>query len=173
MSGSIIRANEANSSPSNAIATKGSSVWLHWNYSYIGDGTHEENAHVISKYKEQLIGINCTFQPSIQPLAKRFGQNGALTLSSPVPSPLSGRVEIISSNSTVVIHGLQYSDSKCQFSSDIYVNINTGAETFLRDFSLKPIVSLTVIGTAMSIQTFHTFLIVRNFVNFHRSVSSN
>ena len=158
MNGSIISTRETNSSPSNILATKGSSVWLHWSYTYIGDGTHEENTHFIVNYKEQIIGFNCMSQPSFQVLAQRAGQSGALTLVSPVPSPFSGRVEMISSNSTLVIHNLQYSDSNCQFSSDVYVNINTGAGEVLHEFSLKPMVNLTVIGNVMFIQLSIMFL---------------
>ena len=147
VNGGVVIINEANSSPSHVIATRGSSAWLHWNYTYVGDGTHEENVHFISKYKEQIIEINSTSQPSIQVLAKRIGQDGPLALQSQVPAPFKGRVEVISSNSTLVIHDLQYSDSTYRFSSDVNVDIDIFAVApVLHDFQLKPIVSFTIIG---------------------------
>ena len=151
MHGDVVRRSEANSSPSHVIATKGSSVWLHWNYTYVGDGIHEENVHFTSKYEEQIIGINNTFQQRFQALAKRIGQNGALALESPIPTQFIGRVEVMPSNSTLVIHDLQYNDSSYQFSSDVNVVIDIfAALPVLHDFRLKPVVRLTVIGNFVS-----------------------
>ena len=70
--GKVITTNEANSSPSQITVIKGSSIWLLWNYTYIGDGTHGEIVPVTTNYGEQIIGFNSTSQPSIQVLAKRI-----------------------------------------------------------------------------------------------------
>ena len=154
-----MRVCEANSSPGHIIATKGSSVWLHWNYTYIGDGTHEGNVHIVTKFKEQIIGINSTRQPRFQAIAKRIGQYGTLALEAKVPAQFIGRVEVISSNSTLVIHDLQFSDSVYCFSSDVYVDIDMFAVVpVLNHFHLKPIVSLAVIGNFMSVELYQISL---------------
>ena len=137
---------EVNSSTSQFIATKGSSVWLHWNYTYIGDGRH---GFVTFTYKEQIIGFNATLQPTTQTLAKRNGQNGALTLESPVPAPFNGRASVISANSTFVIHGLEYNDSTYQFSSSISFDVNAGFGAVTNIGVLKPVVSITVTGMSI------------------------
>ena len=137
---------EARSSPSQIIATKGSSVWMHWNYTYIGDGRH---GFVTFTYKEQIIGFNTTLQPTIPTLAKRTGQNGALSLESPVPAPFNGRVQVIPVNSTLVIHGLQYNDSTYQFSSSVSVDTDVGGGAVTYTFVLKPAVSITVNGMSI------------------------
>ena len=143
---------EVNSSPSQFIASKGSSVWLHWNYTYIGDGRH---GFVTFTYKEQIIGFNAILQPTTQTLAKRNGQNGALTLESPVPAPFNGRASVISANSTFVIHNLQYNDSTYQFSSSVSVDSDVGGGAITNIIALKPLVSITVTG--MSIYHFPLF----------------
>ena len=145
MDGKLLTSFEANSSPSHIIATKGSAVWLHWNYTYIGDGPTETG--ITLTYKEQLIRVNSTSQPTIQTLAKRTGQNGALTLESSIPTPFNGRVEVISSNSTLVIHNLQYNDSKYQFSSYVTVDADLGAGARSTINNLRPVVSIKVNGT--------------------------
>ena len=143
---------EANSSPSHIIATKGSSVWMHCNYTYVGDGRH---GIVTVIYKEQIIGFNTTLQPTIQTLARRTGQNGALTLESPVPAPFNGRVDAISANSTFVIHGLQFNHSTYQFSSsvNVYLHPGLGAVAKPNIYNLKPIVSITVNGMSICSST--------------------
>ena len=143
MNGQGLTPDEANSSPSHIITAKGVSVWLHWNYTYIGDGAQ---GLVTLTYKEQIIGFNSTSQPTIQTIAKRTGANGALTLESPTPAPFNGRVEVISSNSTLVIHDLQYNDSIYQFSSNVKVDLVFSGKTSTYDFHLKPIVSITANG---------------------------
>ena len=141
----IISPVEVNSSPSHVITIKGSLVWLHWNYTYIGDGLQ---GLITLTYREQTIRFNSTSQPSIQTLAKRTGQNGALTLESPVPAPFNGRVDVISANSTLVIHDLQYNDSTYQYSSSVIVDITPGGGVVTK--ILKPIVSITVNGMSIS-----------------------
>ena len=116
---------------------------MHWNYTYIGDGRH---GLITLAYKEQRIEVDSTSHPIIETLAKRTGQNGALALDSPVPAPFNGRVEVISSNSTFVIHGLQYNDSTYHFSS--YVELHEDPGEFFQSimYSLRPIVSIKVNG---------------------------
>ena len=144
MNGQVVTPVEANSSPSHIIATKRSSVQLHWNYTYIGDGTYGPTTFT---YKEQIIGWNSISQSTVQTLAKRTGANGALILESPVPALFNGRVEVISSNSALVIHRLQYNDSNYQFSSTVNVILQpTGGGPSTSPFSLKPTISMTVNG---------------------------
>ena len=145
VNGQVVKPNEANSSPSQITAIKGSSIWLHWNYTYIGDGTHGGGV-IITNYTKQIIGFNRISQPTIQALAKRTGQNGVLTSESPMPVPFNGRIEVISSNSTLVINDLQYNDSLYQFSSNIKITQNTGSGPKLEKYNLKPIVAITVNG---------------------------
>ena len=134
---------EENSSPGQLIVMKGSSVWLHWNYTYLGDGGH---GSVTSTYREQIIGFNSTSNSNIQVLAKRIGQNGTLTLESPIPAPFNGRVEVISSNSTLVIHRLQYNDSSYRFLSTVNVNIQRNGTTTANVIYMKPLVSIVING---------------------------
>ena len=136
---------EANSSQGHINVMKGSSVWLHWNYYYIGDGKYT-GAVVSTHYKEQVIEFKHTSNSRIQVLAKRIGQNGALTLQSPTPAPFNGRVEVISSNSTLVIHRLQYNDSPYQFISRVIVNVDVGGGPNPNIFDMKPTVSITING---------------------------
>ena len=143
MNGQGLTAVEADSSPIHISSTKGSSVWLHWNYTYGGDGKF---GPFTLTYREHIIGFTSTSQPSVQTLAKRTGQNGALELQSPVPAPFNGRVEVISSNSTLVVHNLQYNDSTYQFSSNIKVDSVYSSTTTTYDTSLRPAVSMTVNG---------------------------
>ena len=144
--GSGFEAVEEKSSPSHIVATKGSSVWLHWNYSYTGD---EIYGHILFMYRYQTIGFQALMQSTFHTLAKRIGQDGVLTSESPVPAPFNGRVEVMSSNSTLVIHNLQYNDSAYQFSSLVtrYIEVfryRSGKDVTSR---LKPIVRITVNGT--------------------------
>ena len=164
MNGQVIKIAEENSSPYNITAAKGSSVWLHWNYTYIGDGRH---AFAIITYREQIIRFNSTAQNTMQTLARRIGQNGALILKSPLPAQFSGRVEVISSNSTLVLHNLQYNDSTYRFYSDVIVKIRVFSNVpVLHRVHLMPIISLTVIGNFMAVQLFYYFFeygILRTF----------
>ena len=147
INGQIVNPNEANSSPSQITAIKGSSIWLHWNYTYIGDGSHSGGVFPATiNYIEQIIGFSNTSQPTIQALVKRTGQNGVLTLASSVPAPFNGRVEVISSNSTLVIHDLQYNDSSYQFSSNVKVTIINRGIPRIRTYNLRPVVAITVNG---------------------------
>ena len=143
MIGQVVNPVEANSSPSHIIATKRSSIWLHWNYTYGGDGVQ---GIVTLTYKEQIIRFNSTSQPTLQALAKRTGANGVLILESPVPVPFNGRVEVISANSTIMIRDLHYNDSAYQFSSVVAMDADIGGVTSNYNYHLKPVVSIEVNG---------------------------
>ena len=135
---------EALSSPSHVSATKGSSVWLHWNYTYTGDGP--SGPHLTLTYREQTIGFNSTSQPTVQIVAKRTGESGALALESSIPPPFNDKVEVMQSNNTLVIHRIQYNDSINQFSSNVKVDSNIGGAIVTANYELKPVVSITVNG---------------------------
>ena len=121
---------------------------MHWNYTYIGDGP---SGSFTLDYKEQIIGFYSTSNSIVQVLARRIGQNGALRLESPVPAPFRERVEVISSNSTLVIHDLQYNDSTYHFSSYVTVYAHfVGSTPKENKFELKPCVSITTTGTKIS-----------------------
>ena len=143
MNGQVVTPVEAHSSPSHIIATKGSSVWLHWNYTYVGDRV--QGIFTLT-YSEQIIRFNSTSQPTVKALAKRTGGNGALILESPVHVPFNGRVEVISANSTIVIRDLQYNDSAYQFLSVVTVDIDFGGAISNSKFHLRPVVSIAVNG---------------------------
>ena len=149
MNGHGITPIDANSSPSQIIARKGLSVWLHWSYTYDGDG---RTGPVTVTFREQTIGFTSTFQPTVQTLSKRTGQNGALVLESPVPAPFNGRAEVISANSTVVIRDLQYNDSAYQFSSKVKVDAFYRSSITIYEIDLRPLVSIAVNG----MNVFHT-----------------
>jgi len=167
VNGQVISPVEANSSPSHVITIKGSSVWMHWNYTYVGDGPNGPG--ITLTYKEQIIGFNTTLQPPIQTLAKRTGQNGALTLESPVPAPFNGRVQVIPVNSTLVIHSLQYNDSTYQFSSIVKVDTDLFGRIVPTSFNLQPVVSITVNGIPSFIVRPHITLDVNEGSNLKLS----
>ena len=144
----ILVSDKGKSSPSHISTIKGSSVSLQWIYAYIGDGKHSGGVPTVTtKYIEQSIQINIASQGTVKTLAKRVGENGVLTLESPVTVPFHGRAEVISSNNTLVIHNLQFNDSRYQFSSSVNINLDAGGGQETHVFDLKPVVSLTVDGT--------------------------
>ena len=142
MRGILLKPVEENSSPSRIVATKGSSVWLHWNYTYPGDGVY---GSATIYYRKQWIRFQTSVQSTFLALATRVGQYGTLTLESPVPAPFHGRVEVISSNSTIVIHDLQFNDSTYQFSSRVRMDVEP--PYLSENTSLKPVVRIAVNGT--------------------------
>ena len=123
---------------------KGSSAWLHWKQTSIENVANF--GPIARHYKEQIIGFKSILQSTLEAVAKRIGQNGVLTLQSSVPAIFSGRVEVISSNSTLVIRRLQYNDSLYQFVSNIIVESNSGHGRAPFVFDVKPIIKLNVIG---------------------------
>ena len=124
---------------------KGSSVWLNWHYTYAGDGSHFKG-NVKSYYNEQLITFTSASDRSVQVVARRIGYNGAITLQSSIPAPFNGRVGVISSNNTLVIHRLQYTDSLFKYSSTINMSLDVGVGLNINLLPLKPTVSITING---------------------------
>ena len=137
----LVEPNEARSSPRSITARKGSSVRLHWNYTYVGDGTHNGSAIT---FQQQSIMFNST-SGVVQLLATKSGQNDNFALQSPVPPPFIGRVEMLSSNSTLVISFLEYNDSSYQFFSGVMLATNITGRP-MQPFPLRPYVSITVTG---------------------------
>ena len=166
--GQVLTSVEANSSPSSVVAIKGSSVWLHWNYTYLGDGNH---GAVTSYYNEQLIRCTHISDGNIQVVAKRIGQNGALTLQSSISAPFNGRLEVISTNSTLAIHRVQYNDSSYQFSSIVNVSLDVGLGPNPSVQALKPTVSITINGMKFFIFVFHEVLVWHSLCSFYRNFS--
>ena len=161
VSQTLIQSDEENSSPAHIIVRKGSSVWLNWQYSYSGDGKH---GHVSYAYKQQTIVFINESDSVIQVLARRIGENGILTLESPTPPPFNGRVEVISSNSTLVIHHIQYDDSSFRFTSLIDVLWTVDFHEHDSKYNLKPNVTLEVQGIFYDI----LFIFIPSFL-FHYS----
>ena len=142
----VFTISEAYSSPSHIVTTKGSSVWLHWNYTYLGDGRHSGGITITTTYREQTIQVNSTSESEARILARKVGVSSALTLEAPIPPPFNGRVGLISSNSTLVIHDLRYNDSAYQFSSTVTMDLNLGAGFATNNYILMPVVAITVNG---------------------------
>ena len=127
------------SSPSQISATKKSSLWLHWNYTYTGDYP----GMVI--YREQIIGYTSKVKPKLVPLAKRNGPSSALVKqSSIIAGPFNGRIDVIGDNSTLVVNNLRFNDSGTNFSS--YVDIGFGTPPTQNIVDLRPVVTIEVIG---------------------------
>ena len=150
----IVTVLEASSSPSKITAAKGWSVWLYWNYNYIGDGLH--GGVLSTTYRDQIIGFTSTSQPHFQVLARRIGQNGALALEYPVPALFHGRVGVISSNSTFIIHDLRYADGLLTFSSFVRIDVDPGGPRKTYMYVLQPNIALSIYG--MKIYLFFTVL---------------
>ena len=92
---------------------KHSSVWLHWHYTYGGD--HGK----VVVFSHQSVIYKSRYASTPVELARRVGQHGALKKSSSISDPIGTRIDVISDNSTLVIHNLQYNDSGSNFSSFI------------------------------------------------------
>ena len=146
VNGQVVIPNVAASSPSHVIKNKGSPVCLHWAYSYGGDGGDGSVGTFTWRYKEQVIGFSSTSQLTIQPLARRNGENGSIILEPSLPAPFTGRVNVTSANSTLAINNLQYNDSSYQFGSYVIVEISVGAGFVPNKADLKPNVNIHVQG---------------------------
>ena len=129
--------NPALSSPGQIHARKGSSLWLHWNYSYGGDNS-------AIKYKEQIIGYTSKMESTLVPLAKRIGPSGTLVKQSSIVGPFSARIDVIPDNSTLVVHNLRFNDSGTNFSS--YIDIRYGKLQSQNIKQLEPVVNVEVTG---------------------------
>ena len=134
---------EKSSFQSSITALKGASVWLYWD-----DPNYESKVQfeaLTNNFKEQVIGLK-TSQQNFETVAKRVGQAGSLTLEPSIPAQFSGRVEVISSNSTLVIRDLQYNDSEYQFVSNVVLETDSGGAISPDIIALKPNFKLTVLG---------------------------
>eukprot|EP00794_Sanderia_malayensis_P011135 gene11135-12306_t len=135
---------EASSSPSSITAMKNSAVWLNWNYTFNAYGG------MVSFNRQEWI-VNDTSSNTKTTIATRSALNGAITVSSSLPSSLIGRVTAISNNSTLMISNLQYNDTLLQFKSTVVVQITGGSGTL--HYDLKPVVKLTIQGAPSYIST--------------------
>ena len=135
MSGQMV--NEALSSPAKINAMKGSTVWLHWNYTV--------PSYLIFEW--QTAGyINDTSKNTIEILARKDGSSGLFKALSVIPAPFTGRVDTISHNNTLVIKNLQYNDTSYKFSSFVKVSL-TGID--INTKQMKPVIEITVQGTLL------------------------
>ena len=122
------------SSPSHISALKKSSVWLHWNYTYGGDYLD------LILYSHQSIEYKSRYGSTSVELARRKDQNSTIRKLSSISDPIGTRIDVISDNSTLVVHNLQLNDSGSNFSSYInYKNRRTRKH-------LQPTVQLLVQG---------------------------
>ena len=127
------------SSPGLITATKDSSLWLHWNYTYGGDSVG------FYKYKEQIIGYKSKMELTLVPLAKRTGASGTLGKQASIVGPFSGRIDVIPDNSTLVVHNLRFNDSGTNFSS--YIDIRFGPSQIQSIMNLRPsVMTIEVTG---------------------------
>ena len=130
-------ANEGKSSPSQITAMKMSTVWLHWNYTYGGDYLG------FLRYNYQSITYRSRYGSTPVELARRIGASGTLSKLSSTSDPIGARIDVISNNSTLVVHHLQYNDSGSNFSSYIQMTYNFGLPVHR---SLKPVATIDVKG---------------------------
>ena len=162
MDGRAVTAVEADSSPSRITAKHGSAVYLHWAYTYIGDGTYPG---MTFKYIEQSLGFNSTSHPDIQILAFRSRPADPLKLAKPLPAAFTGRVEVIASNSTLVINNLGFIDTIYEYFSFVKIQMvyGPGIRNIVK-FPLKPIVKVTVTGMTLKSISFQIFVTGSNAV---------
>ena len=129
---------ENKSSPSHIITTQMSSIWLHWNYTWGGD------AHSVAEYQYQSITYKSRYGSTPVELARRKDQFSTIKKLSSISDPIGARIDVISNNSTLVVHNLQYNDSGSNFSS--FVQIGYDSATVKTNFILKPVVTIDVQG---------------------------
>ena len=142
MNGTAVTPIEADSSPSHMTVKSGSTVYLNWAYTYIGDGRHSLGA---TSFAQQVIWFNSASDAKFQVLAKKMGLKGNWTLASPLPPSFEGRVDVIQSNSTLVIRDIRASDALKTYHSRIYINMILTKPTTL-PYDLAPLVKITVTG---------------------------
>ena len=141
--GKEVEAAEERPFQSSITALKGASVWLYWDDTNFESKTQFEA--LANSFKEQVVGLK-TSEQNFKTVAKRIGQTGPLTLEPSVPAQFSGRVEVISSNSTLVIRDLQYNDSEYQFVSNVVLESDSGGAILPEVVALRPSFKLTVLG---------------------------
>ena len=142
MNGTAVTPIEADSSPSHMTVKSGSTVYLNWAYTYIGDGRH--SLGTIS-FAQQVIGFNSTSDGRFQVLAKKMGFKSNWTLASPLPPSFYGRVDVIQSNSTLVIRDITASDAFKTYYSRIDIRLTSMKPTTI-PYELAPLVKITVTG---------------------------
>ena len=98
-----------------------SSIWLHWNYTWGGD------AFSVAEYQYQSIRYKRRYGSTPIELARRKDQFSTIKKLSSISDPIGARIDVISNNSTLVVHNLQYNDSGSNFSS--YVQIGYDGAT--------------------------------------------
>ena len=124
--------NRALTSPSQITAKRSSSLWLHWNYTYGGDNN-------IITLRDVTFGYKSRLQPTFAPLAKRIGAFGTLVKQSTISGPLSGRVNVIPDNSTLVVHNLKFNDSGSNFSMRAVILFNHNPNIKIVDVKVEVI----------------------------------
>ena len=114
---------------------KGSTVLLHWNYTYFP----------VDRFGYQRAGyINDASKNTIEILARSDGSRGQLKAVSVIRAPFTGRVDTIRHNTTLVIKNVQYNDTSYNFSSFVQVHI-LGNPPIRKQ--MKPVIKLTVKGS--------------------------
>ena len=117
-----------------------SSVWLHWNYTYGGDISG------VLVYFHQNITYKNGLGSAPVPIATRTGPSGILSKASSISDPIGAKIDVISHNSTLVVHNLQYNDSGAKFSS--FIQMKAQGPPYPVD--LAPVVTLHVKGKFFS-----------------------
>ena len=133
--------NEALSSPAKINASKGSTVWLHWNYTY-------PKGFTLEWHKAGY--INDASKNTIETLAIKNGTSGEFKALSVIPAPFTGRVDAISHNNTLVIKNLQYNDTAYKFSSFVQVSYRD-PRVEIPFIETKPVVDITVQGIVLKL----------------------
>ena len=146
MNGTAVTPIEANSSSSRIATEIGSTVELHWAYTYVGDGRH---TIAVIYFAQQVIGFKSTSHTKFQVLAKKMGLKGNWTLASPLPPSFEGRVDVIQSNSTLVIRDIRASDALKTYHSRVDIRMTlTSLRPQILPYHLAPIVKLILPGMA-------------------------
>ena len=111
---------------------KGSSVQLYWNYTL--------NAALfpsVFRFVKQTCSVNETMNNNkITTVAEKASQNGQLIVESSLPSSLSGRIEVITSNNRLVLKNVGYNDTWNHFYSHVVMRA-VGSPSEIRHH-LKP-----------------------------------
>ena len=119
-----------------------SSIWLHWNYTWGGD------VDSVNEYQYQSIIFKSRYGSTPVELARRKDQFSTIKKLSSMSDPIGARIDVISNNSTLVVHNLQYNDSG-NFSSFVRFKAQGGRAYY--SFHLYPaVVRLYVIGECSS-----------------------
>ena len=146
----FLQPHKEHSSPSVIIALKGSTIWLHWNYSYVGDT--EKN-----KCKEQLVycigchGVRAILRRkgATADLKHRVDRPGALP---GIPAYLVNRIKVFPNNDSIAMRNMTLSDAGVYFVSVVYLEVKneTNNQTRVLAVLLQPIkIKIVVLGKAL------------------------